>query len=613
MKLESQSDPLRIRRRLAFLAGLTVAVIGAGVGVNLFMENQRSDSPSLQNGSDAEPSLITGIEVTDDSVLIKIDIDGLRPLLEDESSYERAITLHNVTGSRTGTELELLELFANAEDVQPTRLRDELQRAIVRRIAKKRPRNALDQVASLAEVRRVPLIDIVFQEWSVTDLNSSIEFAKSIKGTSQVAALEGILGSRIDLPDDARRDIALQLGNEQFILDQWAAQKVQDDFDDPSAEWSEFLTIHGVGFQELSPNQISLLASIARSWIEQDGFGGMAQAIGSSLNDYDASVSVVELLLNHLVIHDPRVVLEAAGGMSSEVRSIVVRALTNLAKINPKAAFEIASLMESGGSDVVLQRAAIGGWIETDPIGALESLARFPDAFQDWIKQRSLMSMVRTMPEEVPQYIHIVSDGTQMEIIVNNLAINWARKDPLAVFEWLQSEPKAQKWREDVLGTVIENLARKDPEEAVRFALEQPPREYDGVGWEVLVVWNIAHTDVDTAVALIDHARNEQTRESMYRSIGQVLINQAQFERAMDWAENLKEDRREEYLERVVTSWVWGNPEQLYKKMDSLPSDKLREIAADWLIDANVHQKALSEDQIDELWKHLPEESTENQ
>ncbi len=126
-------------------------------------------------------------------------------------------------------------------------------------------------------------------------------------------------------------------------------------------------------------------------------------------------------------------------------------------------------------------------------------------------------------------------------------------------------------------------------------------------------MWNIAHTDVDAAVALIDHARNEQTRESMYRSFGQVLINQAQFERAMDWAENLKEDKREEYLERVVTSWVWGNPEQLFKKMDSLPSDKLREIAADWLIDANVHQKALSEDQIDELRKHLPEESTENQ
>ncbi len=591
--------------------GLAIGVIGAGVGVYFLIEHLRPNSFPPKSESDSSQDLAIDVEVTDSSVLVKIDIDGLRPLLEAESSFERSVTLHKVIDRHS--ELELLNLFASVERVQPTSLRDEFQRAIIRRIAKERPRNALDQVASLAEVRRVPLIDIVFQEWSANDLNSSIEFAKSIRGTSQTAALEGILRSRIDLTDAARRDIAIQLSNEQVILDQWAAQKLQDEFENPSSEWSDFLSIHGGDFEELSPDQLILFTSIARSWIEQDGFGGMAQTINKSLGDYSASVSVVELLLNQLVIHDPRVVLEASRGMSSEVRSIVVQALTNLAKRDSEAAFEIASVMESGSSSVVLQRAAIGGWIETDPKGALEARARFPDTFQDWIKQRSLMSMVRTMPEEVPQFIPIVSDGTQMEIIVNNLAINWAHKDPMAVFEWLQSEPKAQKWRGDVLDSVIESLARKDPEEAIRFALEQPTRENSEVGWERSVVWHVAHTDIDAAVALIDHARNEQTRESMYRSIGQVLINQAQFERAMGWAENLKEDKREEYFERVVSSWVWGNPEQLYEKMDSLPSDKLREVAADWLIDANEHQNAFSKQQIEELRKHLPEESTESQ
>lgn len=591
--------------------GLAIGVIGAGVGAYFLIEHLRPNSFPPKSEPDSSQDLAIDVEVTDSSLLVKIDIDGLRPLLEAESSFERSVTLHKVTDGHN--ELELLNLFASVERVQPTSLRDEFQRAIIRRIAKERPRNALDQVASLADVRRVPLIDIVFQEWSVNDLNSSIEFAKSIKGTSQTAALEGILRSRIDLTDDARRDIAIQLSNEQVILDHWAAQSVRDDFVDPSAEWNDFLTIHGDDFQELSPNQLILFTSIARSWIRQDGFGGMAQTISTSLGDYDSSVSVVELVLNQLVIHDPRVVLEASGGMSSEVRSIVVQALTDLAKTDPEAAFEVASMMESGGTGFVLQRAAIGGWIEIDPKAALEARARFPDVFQDWIKQRSLMSMVRTMPEEVPQFIPIVSDGTQLEVIVNNLAINWARKDPMAVFEWLQSEPKAQRWHGDVLDSVIENLATKDLQEAIRFALEQPPRENSEVGWESSVVWHVAHTDVDAAVELIDHARNEQTRESMYRSIGQVLINQAQFERAMGWAENLKEDKREEYFERVVISWVWGNPEQLYEKMDSLPSDKLREVAADWLISANEHQKAFSKQQIEELRKHLPEESTESQ
>ena len=593
------------------MLGLALAVIGSGVVANLFIENLRSDSFSRQVGSETEPPLIRGIELADDTLIVKIDIDGLQRLLAPKSSFERNVTLQSV--SERATELELLRLFANAETVRPPRLRDEIQAAMVRRIAQERPKNALDQIAGLAEVRRIPMVDIVFQEWSVANLEESVNFAKSMDGVEQTAALEGILLSRIDLDDDARRDIALQLNNEHVILDQWAFARIQEDFDDPSAEWKDFLTVHGGEFQRLSPNQLNLLASIASSWIGNDGFAGMTQAISSSLGDYDTSVLAIELLLGQLVMHDPRVVQEAAGSMTSEVRSIVLQALTNLAKQDPEGAFEIASMMEAGGSQVVFQRAAIGGWIQSDPKAALEARDRFPGTFQDWIKQASLMSMVHSMPEEVPQFIPIVSDGTQMEIIVNNLSINWSRKDPMAVYEWLQSEPKAKPWYGHVLGNVIEKLAEKDPDEAIRFALEQPPREYDGTGWEATVVWSVAQSDVDAAVALTDRARDEKTRESMVSAIGQVLINQAQYERAMDWAENLKEDRRDEYYERVVSSWVWGKPEQLYKKIDSLPSDKLRESAAEWLIDTNVHQKAFSEEQIEELRKYLPEESTENQ
>ena len=594
-----------------FFIGLSIGVVGAGLGTYFLVENLRSDPFPSQIESEEEPPLIAGIEVTDDSILVKIDLDGLPRLLLPKSSFERAITLQSVTDR--DTELELLRLFKNVETVQPASLRDEIQAALVRQIAQERPKNALDQVSSLPEVRRIPLVDIVFQEWSVKDLQRSIESAENMDDEDRTAALEGILRSRIDLTDDVRREIALQLGGEQVILNQWAIASNQEDFDDPSAEWSKFLTNHGKDVQTLSADQIGLLKSIARSWIRLDGFGAMAQVMSTSLDDYRTSVSVIEVLLKQVVIQDPRVVVEAARGMNSEVRSIVLQALTNLAERDPEAAFEIASMMEAGSSQVALQRAAVRGWIEADPKAVLEARATLPDEFQSWAEQSSLMSMVRTMPEEVPPFIPTIKDKTQMEIVVTNLSLNWARKDPMAVFEWLQAEPEAQKWYGNVLSDVLEGLTERNPEEAIRFALEQPPREYDGVGREVSVVWKVAQTDVDAAVSLIDHARDEKTRDSMYESIGIVLINQAQFKRAMDWAENLKEEQREEYWERVVNMWASGNPEQLYEEIDTLPSDKLRETAADWLIGANEYKKAFSAEQIEKLKKYLPEEAFENQ
>lgn len=606
MNSESKSVGSNSKKLPAFFVGLAIGVIGAGVGTYLFIEHQRSDIIPPQMGSEAEPSLIKGIEVADDSLIVKIDIDGLQRLLMPQSSFERTVTLQSV--SDRATELELLGLFASAETVRPEKLRDEIQVAMVRQIAKHRPRNALDQIAGLAEVRRVHIVDIVFQEWSVADLEESIEFAESMDGADQTSALEGILRSRIDLTDDARRGIARRLNNEQVILDQWAASRVQDEYHDPPAEWSEFIEVHGSDVHRLSPEQVNLLASIARSWIGQDGFGEMAQAINTGLANYDASVSIVELLFEQVFVLDPRVVLDSARAMNPETRSVVSRALTNLASRNPDAAFELAFMMEAGGSQVTLQRAAIGGWMQTDPKAVLEARARFPDAFQDWIQQSTLMSMIRTMPDEVPQFIPTISDNTQLEVVVNNLAVNWARTDPLAVYEWLQSEPKAQPWSSTIFTHVIENLADRNPEEALRIALNEPPREYDEVGWEASVVAAVARTDVEAAIALMDRTRDEKTRESMIGSIGQVFINQAQYEQAMDWAKKVKEDKREEYYERVIGSWIWGNPEQLYEKMDSLPSDRLREIAANWLIDTNEHQKAFSDAQIEELKKYLPEE-----
>lgn len=601
---ESSSVSSKPRNLSVFLIGVLLGAVVAGIGAFVFVSGS-SDVTAPSGPAHTDTEQVKGVSSSLESLDKISDSEGLQRSLQDLSILGRAIVLHRVTSGEPKQELN--RLFALAEDVRPRRLRDEIQSAVVRRLAQIDPENTLVKLDAYAEVRRNRLISEVFQEWSVASLEESVEFAKGMRELDRTAALEGILRSRIDLSDSESRTIAVQLGNEQYLLDYWARAGSHDVIESPLAAWNEFATFHGTDVDKLSPDQRSLLARIALSWSSRDGFGEMLQAMSALLGDYDGSVAVLGLLFDEVVADDPRIAMGAAAVMSPEVRSIVMNALGNLAEADPQRALEIAAAMEAGGSKQVLQRSVISAWMEADPKAVLDARTSMPDDFQDWIEQSSLMSMVRSVPEEVPPYIRSIKNETAKEIVTINLSLNWARKDPMAVFEWLQSAPEVHKWYSRILTDVIVNLAERDPEEAMRFALEQPPREYDGIGRESSVVAHVAWSDIDAAVAMTDRARDEKTRDYMMVSIGTVLVNQRQYKKAMEWASNLKETQREEHFERVVLSWASGNPEQLYEEMDNLPSDKLREQAAEMLIDFNEFKKAFNADQIDELKKYLPE------
>lgn len=78
----------------------------------------------------------------------------------------------------------------------------------------------------------------------------------------------------------------------------------------------------------------------------------------------------------------------------------------------------------------------------------------------------------------------------------------------------------------------------------------------------------------------------------MFQSIGGVLINKGQYQRSLDWAENLKEEQLEDHYSRLVYTWASGNPEKLYEKIDELPLEEARKQAAELLVLFNDRKHA---------------------
>lgn len=601
----------RSRRVLPLLIGLLVGLAIAGGGALLFLAQTSPESAGsrefVHDGSTSEGTQ-NGDRLTEDRSLRSIDsLSELEAHLGSMSTFERSMGLQEFV-SQLGLS-QLTRLRREADGTNTPSFLNQFEEAVTRDIALVDPRGALSIAYSGTEERRNRHVSIVFQEWSIANLDAAIAHASTFSGSMRNAALEGILRSRIDLSDEERQEIARGLGNEQFALDQQAIASLNDSLPDPEERWSEFLSFHGSKIEQLSEVQQDLLVDIAHSWIEQRGLVEAISGISNATNNYDDSVAIVGLLLQQVLSEDPRLGLGTAAQMSSEVRSIIVNGLAIWAKQDPESAMEIASLMESDGTRLMLRRAAIGAWMKVEPRAVIDAKERLPEVLHPWIEQAALLSMGRTSPASVPQYLSGITNETTKEIVAINLALNWAREDPMAVFEWAISDPQIEKWQHSVLRDAFTNMAKQDPEKAFRLALEQPAM-YESVGWEASVVDTVARSDLDSAMSMLDRVRNDETREETLTWIGQSFMNSGQYDRALEWSEKLKEESRTDFLTRMFWQFPLTSKDIHKSALDRLPTDELREEAAKTLLSRNEWDKKLTPKQIEELNQYVSEESS---
>lgn len=191
----------------------------------------------------------------------------------------------------------LLELLSQSKEIESRRFRHIVQDVVVQGLANINPTEAMERIYDVAprapepdpnwDVRTlatwrmeylVPgraedLIRIVYQEWALSDLEQSVEHAKTLGELQVQAALSGIVDSRDDLTRDELLEIAGQLNIESSGSDFIAAEMAREAIADPDAAWLTFLESNkeNLTVRVRGEGQTQLLESIARELLHKHG------------------------------------------------------------------------------------------------------------------------------------------------------------------------------------------------------------------------------------------------------------------------------------------------------------------------------------------------------
>lgn len=496
--------------------------------------------------------------------------------LPRQSRSNRILALHNhLMNEDVDFVVEFLE---KAQSLNPLQMRREVQEASIRRLAQINPVRALREVKRRLATTSHFMTTVVFEEWSVSDLDAAIKHARSLNNESRRYALEGLLLSRHDLSESRQLEIARQLGHEQVVADTMAMALAGEPVENPESAWVKFLEDH-VGDAELLSNaQAALLNHIVVAWADGGEASDLASAIISALQD-SSNVSAVQLLLETWVDNDPTVALEAS------------------------------SAIEDPETRNQLQQAIVTAWVGIDPVAVLDSIDLVPAELQDWSKREALVALSATSPADAANRLEILSGSDRRGEVAGNIATNWARLDPQAARDWIDLDPLVQDLRWGLMYRLVWEAARTDAEQAMKWALEEPTNEMQrGRGLEVTVVRSVAQKgDTKTAMALASQARDVENKQWAYVGIGNVLVYRGGIDDTLNLMDEIPERFHNVYQEQVISNWVYFEPDIAMARLESLESDGVREDLARTLAFHNSSSHMFSKKQMRKVKKHLQE------
>ncbi len=574
---------------------LLVFIFTSPFGRSLEQIQANSTNDSHRANTEASHAPTSGVRVP------LSDFANLVSSLGDQVRFSRNLILYDYLADASLE--ELVEIGGSTLDVQPSSLRHQIQTAIVRRMRLEDFESAMNMLSTVSESLRDTLTTETFAEWAKIDLNAATDHARELDEINRLHALRGIfLGSK-GLSRSQLSAIAQTLGHEEEFDDHIALEVIEEGLDSPANVWREFLSEFGDSLGELSETQRHVLVEIAVAWITDDELGAI-QAIRQLPEIEPGGQSIAASIVSRIAKDDLAYALALSTELGIRNRNTLVEALESVVEQDPQSAFLAVSNYEMQGTRLMLQRFVLEAWADADPLGLIEFLDSLPKDLRLWGEEKAFLGLARIDPEHAAESIQTLKRQSSRKSVALEIVRYWTRIDPLGAFRWSGSDLSVSAWKTDLQEIIMKVLAEEDPDLALELALGQHVAENE-VGLEATLIESLVEIDIDKGMEVLEHTRNQPTRETSLNVIGNALIVRGRSDQALKLVEEESADFQYAYFDSFAFTWAYFDPADLYSKIESLPTDAVKKRLAERLAMMHNNQKFLSPEQVDGLRKYL--------
>lgn len=549
-------------------------------------------------------SLWGGVAIADELSEAELDRIGNLP-----SRFERKLALYKILAD--ADEKTLVNYLEFVDEVDSSQPKSEAESLIIERWSAIDPLAALARIEKLPEFRARKLEEIVFSEWSQSDLEAAVEYASQLSIYKKHFVFEIILLARNDLESSEKQSIARQFGIEHtadsIIAEAMRAAPIADAAD----AWSSFYTANANNIASLSHEDWRLMETIARKLVDQLGADAF-HLVNDTVRNYEDRMRVLPFVAHRLAETDPESAFQFTSELKRDDTAMLDGVVYRWAKSDPLQALETVSAIANPRERTSLQETILRVWASAvKPQTLLDTVSSLPENARTLAREYAIQEMAKLSPEDAVERLLEVSDEKSRDRLENLVAITWAKSDLTAALAWVSSEPSIEDKRFKLMERMLVGILRTEPDLALETALATPTDD-NGVGLEAFILREVAKMDADSALQGLRFARNEETKRLALLSIGSKLLQQGDEEsldKAMGLTKHLEsEEDRHRNMGSLMIGWIIaGKGQELYDRIEKYPTPELRAHAAR-LLKANLGD-SLSRRQTNKLDSYLKDET----
>ncbi|MCY3541986.1 MAG: hypothetical protein OXH31_08810 [Gammaproteobacteria bacterium] len=472
-----------------------------------------------------------------------------------------------------------------------------VQSLLIRELARINPDATLDLVPHWTLSDGHDLVQIVFEEWSKTDLSAALQATEQMSPSHWQTAIRAILRTQ---PNQSHRveEYAKAQGMENELVSLIEENEILGLLNQrPEEAWYAVLD------DEISNElQTDLLIEVLNTWIYQDGYQVLDQ-----IYEFRHKIDRFRLreVLSEVVHQHPEEAFREIVALSKEKRDwLLPIVLETWAKRDPEAAYyALESVEKFSGS--FLRSTIVSEWAGSDPARVLQELETLPRSLREHAATSAMSKLTSQDPRIAKEFLSNWKEvlGVDSHNLEKIFVKDWARQNPEDALTWIQENvAEAHPGLADMVKDVVLNIAPDDPERALEIALSQPSRSiFTQVYFESLVrtLGTLGH--IDQVMSILDQIP-KAAKLGTFSAIAWHFVGDERWEDVVQLIDSVPEDLQTWYYKRLAFHGIQSNVHAMLEQLDSFPSSEMRTTIAKEILQWHENvRNIVSDEQV----KHL--------